>query len=113
MYSSAKDNWKKAGGEKKRMKEMQQKITRILLTRMPELLKHRQKFMKTTEIQAGYKQTKTQYKMTEDGKMQLLYTGEEMKIVDGKMMPEKTKQQEMSKDRGKIPKRNMHKTDKY
>ena len=69
--------------------------------------------MNTAEIQAGYKQKKTQCKMTEGGKMQLLYTGGEMKVVDGKMTPEKTKQQEMSKDRGEIPKRNMHKTDKY
>ena len=51
--------------------------------------------------------------MTKDGKTQLLYTGEEMKIIDRKMAPEKTRQQEMSKDRGKIPKREMHKTDKY
>ena len=56
---------------------------------MPDLLEHRQKYMKTTEIQAGYKRKKTQYKMTEDGKMQLLYTGEEMKMVDEKMVPEK------------------------
>ena len=89
MYNSIKNNWKKTGSEKKKIKEMQQKITQMLFTRMPELLEHRQKCMKMTEIQAGYKRKKTQYKMTEDGKMQLLYTGEEMKIVDGKMAPEK------------------------
>ena len=36
-----------------------------------------------------------------------------MKIIDGKMTPEKTRQQEMSKDRGKRPKREMYKTDRH
>ena len=35
---------------------------------------------------------KKKYKMTRDGKMQTLYTGEEMKVIDGKMTPEKTRQ---------------------
>ena len=50
--------------------------------------------------------------MTEDGKTPLIYTGEEMTVIDGKLAPEKTRQQEMSKDRGKIPKREMYKIDR-
>ena len=92
---------------------MQQKIAGILFRKMPKLLEYRQKCIKTTEIQAGYKRNKTQYKMTKDGKTQLLYTGEEMKTIDGKITPEKTRQQEMSKDRGKIPKREMYEIDRY
>ena len=49
--------------------------------------------------------------MTKDGKTQLLYTGEEMTVIDGRMAPEKTRQQEMSRDKGKIPKREIYKTD--
>ena len=70
---------------------------------MPEFLEYRQKCIRTKEIQDGYKRNKTQYKMTKDGKTQLLYTGEEMTVIDGRMVPEKTRQQEMSKDKGKIP----------
>ena len=84
MYGSMKDNWKKSGREKKTIKEMQQKITEVLLTKMPEFLEHRQKCLKTKEIQAGYKRNKIQYKMTKDGKTQLLYTGEEMTVIDGR-----------------------------
>ena len=50
--------------------------------------------------------------MTRHGKTQLLYT-EEMKMIDGKVIPEKTRQQEMSKDRGKILKREMYKINRY
>ena len=32
--------------------------------------------------------------MTKDGKAQLIYTGEEMAVIDGEMAPEKTRQQE-------------------
>ena len=46
MYNSIKNNWKKTGSEKKKIKEMQQKITQMLFTRMPELLEHRQKCIK-------------------------------------------------------------------
>ena len=76
MYGSIKDNWKKTGRERKVIKEIQQKIAGILFKKMPELLEHRQKCIKTTEIQAGYKRKKTQCKMTKDGKTHLLYTGE-------------------------------------
>ena len=68
---------------------MQQKITEILFRKMPEFLEPRQKGIKTKEIQDGYKRNKTQYKMTKDGKTQLLYTGEEMMVIDGRMVPEK------------------------
>ena len=57
------------------------------LRKMPEFLEHRQKCIRTKEIQDGYKRNKTQYKMTKDGKTQLLYTGEEMTIIDGRMVP--------------------------
>ena len=63
-------------------------------------------------IQEGYKRNKTQYKMTEDGKTRLIYTGEEMTVINGKLAPEKTRQQEMSKDRGRTTKREMYKTDR-
>jgi hypothetical protein len=39
--------------------------------------------------------------MTEDGKIRLIYIGEEMTVIDGKLTPEKTRQQEMNKDRKK------------
>ena len=35
--------------------------------------------------------------MTEDGKMYIIYVGEEMKIVEGKMTAEKPKQEQMNK----------------
>ena len=62
-------------------------------------------------MQAGYKQKKTQHEMTEDGKMHIIYAGEEMKIVGGKITAEKPKQEQMNKNRGKIPKMNMYRTD--
>ena len=74
---------------------------------MPELLEYRQKYIQAAGMQAGYKQQRTQYKMTEDGKMHIIYIGEEMKIADGKMTTEKTKQEQMDKNRGKTPKGNM------
>ena len=103
MYGSIKENWSKTGRKEKVIKEMQQKITEILFRKTPEFLEYRQKCIRTKEIQDGYKRNKTQYKMTKDGKTQLLYTGEEMTVIDGRMVPEKTRQQEMSKDKGKIP----------
>ena len=109
MYASIKKAWKKTGREKKVIKGTQQKITEVIFKQMPELLEHRQKCIKTKTIQEGYKRNKTQYKMTEDGKTRLIYTGEEMTVINGKLAPEKTRQQEMSKDRGKIPKREMYK----
>ena len=112
MYESVKENWKKTGREKKIIKETQQKITKVMFRQMPEFLEHRQRYIKTKEIQEGYKQNKTQFKMTKDGKTQLIYTGEEMTVIDGRMAPEKTCQQEMSKDKRKVPKREMYKTDR-
>ena len=70
MYESIKENWKKTGRKKEIIKEMQQKIIEILFRKMPEFLEHRQKCIKTKEIQDGYKRNKTQYKMTKDGKAQ-------------------------------------------
>ena len=74
MYGSIKENWKKTGREKQAIKEMQQKITEILFRKMPDFLEHRQKCIKTKEIQDGYKRNKAQYKLTKDGKAQLLCT---------------------------------------
>ena len=91
---------------------MQQKITEILFRKMPEFLEHRQKGIRTKEIQDGYKRNKTQCKMTKDGKTQLLYTGEEITVIDGRTVPKKTRQQKMSKDKGKIPRRELYKTDR-
>ena len=48
-------------------------------------------------MQAGYKQKKAQYKMTEDGKMHIIFVGEEMKTVGGKIIAEKSKQDQMNK----------------
>lgn len=107
MYSSLKENWKKASSEGERIEEYNKKITRVLFTKMPELLEYRQKYIQAAGMQAGYKQQRTQYKMTEDGKMHIIYIGEETKIADGKMTTEKTKQEQMDKNRGKTPKGNM------
>ena len=35
-----------------------------------------------------------------------------MTVIDGRMAPEKIRQQEMSKDKGKIPRRELYKTDR-
>ena len=78
MYSSLKENWKKASSEGERIEEYNKKITRVLFTKMPELLEYRQKYIQAAGMQAGYKQQRTQYKMTEDGKMHIIYIGKEM-----------------------------------
>ena len=75
--------------EDRERKDSQGNATKKNNEKMPKFLEHRQKCIKTGEIQAGHKRNKAQYKMTKDGKTQLLYTGEEMKIIDGKTAPEK------------------------
>ena len=45
--------------------------------------------------------------------MNTTYIGEEVKIVDGKMTTERTKQEQMSKNRGKIPQGIMYRTDTH
>ena len=111
MYSSLKENWKKSSSEGVRIEEMHQKTTKVLFTRMPELLEYRQKHIQAAGMQAEYKQQRAQYKMTEGGKMHIIYIGEEMKIANGKLTTEKTKQEQMDKSRGKALKGDLYRTD--
>ena len=59
----------------------------MLFTKVPELLEYRQRYVQTLAlgIQAGYKPKRTQYQITEDGKMHIIYVGDKMKVVGGKL----------------------------
>ena len=62
IYYSLKENWNKASNEEKRIKGIQQKITKVLFTTMPERLEYRQRYIQAVGIQAGYRQKRRNIK---------------------------------------------------